>query len=141
MNKETVLVTGASSGIGLEIARQFAKHGHPLILVAPDEDELNAVAHEFTEDHGVDVKVNGQDLEEEYEDETIYDDTKRHGIDVDILVNNAGFGQRGKFWEIPLHRDISMIRVNLEAVVRLTKLFLPDMLERGRGKILNTASV
>jgi hypothetical protein len=140
MNTEMALVTGASSGIGLELAREFARNGHPLIITATDEAELRQVADELTSKYNVAVHVIAQDLKTPAATEEIFNRASNIGP-VDILVNNAGFGQKGHFWEIPLERDLGMIRVNVEAVLRLTKLFLPGMIERKRGRILNTASV
>ena len=141
MNKENVLITGASSGIGLELARQFAEHGHSLILSAPVESELRQIAGEIEQEHGVSVRTIAQDFEEPHAAEKLFERASQAGEPVDILVNNAGLGQRGRFWEIPIERDYSMIRVNVETVVYLTKLFLPAMLRRGHGRILNTASI
>ena len=140
MNTEMALITGASSGIGLELAREFARKGHPLIITATNEAELNEVAEELTEKHGVAVHVIALDLKTPAATEEIFNRASNIGP-VDILVNNAGFGQKGKFWEIPLERELGMLRVNVEAVLRLTKLFLPGMIERRKGRILNTASI
>lgn len=139
MSKETTLITGASSGIGLHLAKEFARHGHPLVLVAPVEAELQATASEIKGAHGVEVRVIATDLREGNAETAI-----REGLGdgaVEILVNNAGQGKKGKAWEIPLEEDLSMVRLNVEAILRLTKVFLPPMVERGRGRILNTASV
>jgi uncharacterized protein len=141
MNSETTLVTGASSGIGLHLAHEFARHGHPLVLVAPVQAELEDIAKKITAEHGVNVTVLAKDLERESAPQEIFDELRRNAVDVHILVNNAGHGYRGKSWEIPIENDISMVRLNIEAVLRLTKLFLPPMLRRERGRILNTASV
>ncbi len=141
MNAETALITGSSSGIGLHLAHEFARHGHPLILVAPVQAELEEVAAKLTAEHGVNVTVIAKDLENENAAQEIFDELRRKATDVHILVNNAGHGYRGKSWEIPIEHDISMVRLNIEAVLRLTKLFLPPMLQRERGRILNTASV
>lgn len=141
MNNQTVLITGSSSGIGLELARQFAKHGHPLVLVAPVEQELQKVAATFTRDYQVPVQVLAKDLEEESAAQEIAAELSRTGTEIEILVNNAGRGQRGKFWEIPLEEHLGIIRLNVEATIRLTSLFLPAMVRRGHGRILNTASI
>jgi short-subunit dehydrogenase len=101
---------------------------------------LRQVAEELTARHSVAVHVIAQDLKTPAAAEAIFNRASNIGP-VDILVNNAGFGQRGHFWDIPLERDLGMIRVNIEAVLRLTKYFLPGMIERKRGRILNTASV
>jgi short-subunit dehydrogenase len=139
--KERALITGASSGIGLELARQFAKHGHPLVITAPVESELQALARALQSDYSVDVQIVARDLEDPQAPQQIFDVVERSGAQIDILVNNAGLGRRGNFWEIPLEDDLKMLRVNIGAVVRLTKLFLPPMIARGGGRILNTASV
>ena len=141
MNNETALITGASSGIGLHLAHEFARNGHPVVLVAPVEAELREVAQQLQADGGSQAIVTAKDLEEPNAPQEIFDELKQRGVTVDILVNNAGHGQRGKFHEISIEQDLSMLRLNVEAVLRLTKLFLPPMLARGRGRILNTASV
>ncbi|MDQ6655063.1 MAG: SDR family oxidoreductase [Verrucomicrobiota bacterium] len=141
MNTETALITGASSGIGLHLAHEFARHGHPLVLVAPVEAELREVAAELKTNSNAEVRVIAKDLEQPDAAQEIFDELQRAGVTIDILVNNAGHGQRGHFWEISLEQDLSMVRLNIEAVLRLTNLFLPPMLARGRGRILNTASV
>lgn len=141
MNNETTLITGSSSGIGLELAREFAKHGHPLVLVAPIEAELQAVATELRTHYNVGVRVIAQDLTSQNAVPAIASELERDGLLIDILVNNAGVGRRGRFSEIPLEQDLEMIQLNIEAVVRLTKHFLPRMLRRNRGRILNTASI
>lgn len=141
MKSETVLITGASSGIGLHLAHEFAKHKHPLVLVAPVESELQKLAAEFEREHSIAVRVIAKDLRREKSAQEIVDQIKQSGEPVEILVNNAGHGRRGKFWQIPIETDISMLDLNILAYLRLTKLFLPMFLERGRGRILNTASV
>lgn len=140
MKNQITLITGASSGIGLHLAYEFAKHEHPLVLVAPVESELRQVAAEFESKHGIDVRVIATDLREENAAQEIFDQVQR-GSPIEILVNNAGHGQRGKFWEIPIETDRSMIDLNIFAYLRLTKLFLPMLIQQGHGRILNTASV
>jgi short-subunit dehydrogenase len=141
MNADTALITGASSGIGLHLAREFAAHGHPVVLVARQETELRKIGDDLAETHGIPVWIISKDLECPNSCEEIFDEVRALKITVDILVNDAGLGQLGNFWETPLDRDLAMLHVNLEAVVRLTKLFLPSMIERRRGRILNVASV
>jgi len=136
-----VLITGSSSGIGLEMARQFAMRGHPLILTARIQSELDNVARELESTHRVEVDTIAGNLQEPGACEAIADAVRQSGKEVNILVNNAGLGQRGNFWEYAMDRDEAMLHVNIEAVVRLTKLFLPQMIERKTGRILNTASV
>lgn len=139
--KETVLLTGAASGIGPYLAREFARQGHPLVLVALTEPELEEVASEIRGEFDVDIDVIAVDLADKEAVEEIWDELAVLGTDIGILCNNAGRGRPGKFWEIPLEEDIEMLRVNIEAVVRLTKRFLPVMLNNGHGRILNAASV
>jgi short-subunit dehydrogenase len=141
MSNEMTLITGSSSGIGMYLAYEFAEHGHPLVLVAPVQSELETVAKDIRTKHGVPVEIIARDLESETAAREIYDELNGRGIGIDILVNNAGHGYRGKSWEIPIEHDISMVRLNIEAVLRLTKLFLPPMVQRRSGRILNTASV
>jgi len=141
MNAETALITGASSGIGLHLAHEFARHGHPVVIVAPVESELQTAAEEFRSKHGVTVHVIAKDLEQPGAAQAIFDELQSNSIDIDILVNNAGHGFQGKWWELPIEKDLSMLRLNVEAVLRLTKLFLPPMIRRNRGRILNTASM
>lgn len=139
--QETVLITGASSGIGQHLAREFARHGHPLVIVSPVEAEIRDVAQSLEREFAVTVHPIAKDLTTENSAEEIFDEVSQAGLSIDILANNAGKGQRGRFWENPPERDLEMIRLNIEAVVRLTRLFLPPMLERGSGRILNTASI
>jgi short-subunit dehydrogenase len=142
MNNETALITGSSSGIGMHLAHEFARNSHPVVLVAPVESELREVAQQLKQlDGGNDAIVIAKDLEQPNSAQEIFDELQQRGVTIDILVNNAGHGQRGKFHEISIEQDLSMVRLNIEAVLRLTKLFLPPMLARGRGRVLNTASV
>jgi short-subunit dehydrogenase len=141
MNTETTLITGASSGIGLHMAHEFARHAHPLVLVAPVEAELQAVAAQISERYGIVPRNIAADLEQPSSVEHIYQTLASSGVSVDILVNNAGHGFRGQWWEQPIENDLSILRLNVEAVLRLTKLFLRPMLQRGRGRLLNVASI
>src|SRR4051812_11344984 len=141
MSTETALITGASSGIGLHLAHEFAAHGHPLVLVAPVEAELEVVAFQLRKDHNVDVGVIASDLEQPDAAQNLFAELNEAGIKIDILVNNAGKGFRGKSWEIPLEHDLAMLRLNIEAPLKLTKFLLPAMIQRRAGRILNTASI
>jgi short-subunit dehydrogenase len=126
----------------MHLAHEFARNGHRLVLVAPVESELQEVASQLGgANGGAEPIVIARDLEEQNAAQEIFDELERAGVQVDILCNNAGHGQRGKFWEIPLDKDLSMVRLNIEAVVGMTKLFLPPMLARKSGRILMTASV
>lgn len=141
MKNNLALITGCSSGIGLHLAHEFASHGHPLVLVAPVKAELDRLAVRLSEQYGTEALVVATDLEHPHSAQEVFEKVQAEGLEVDVLVNNAGHGYRGASWELSIEQDLSMIRLNIEAVLRLTKLFLPGMLERGRGRILNTASV
>jgi short-subunit dehydrogenase len=141
MKNPTVLITGCTSGIGLHLAREFATRGHRLVMVAPDQSELESIASDLEKASGVRPLVIARDLERESSAAEIVELLEREGIEVDILANNAGHGFRGKFWENEIEKDLSMINLNINAALRLTKLLLPPMLVRGHGGILNTASV
>jgi short-subunit dehydrogenase len=138
---ERVLITGASSGIGRELARQFAKHGHPIVLTATVESELAEVGRELGRDYGVEVHVIAQDLLQPQSAQQLFEALKAKGLEIEILVNNAGVGHRDKFWEQPLAQQSEMIHLNIEALVTLTYAFLPGMVARGHGRVLNTASI
>jgi uncharacterized protein len=144
MNKdkiETVLITGATSGIGLELARLFARDGYRIAIVARDEFTLEQVAEELRTTGASNVHVFAKDLSFPRAAEELYLETTMAGIAVDILVNDAGIGQHGKFIETPLEKDYEIIHLNITSLVTLTKLFLKPMLERNKGRILQLASV
>lgn len=138
---ERVLITGASSGIGLALAREFADHGHPLVVVSPNESELVPLAAEMSRSYGVEVIPIPADLTDANAPAQILEELDANRYEIHTLVNNAGIGQHGEFSRGALERDIDMIRLNIEAVVRMTKLFLRPMIARRRGRILNVASV
>src|SRR3712207_2478091 len=102
---QTALITGASSGIGLHLAHEFARHKHPVVIVAPVQEELEAVAREIRAQHHVDVRVIAKDLEQSSSAQEIFDELTSGGIPIDILVNNAGRSAYGKSWEVPLEDD------------------------------------
>ncbi|NNG15816.1 MAG: SDR family oxidoreductase [Gemmatimonadales bacterium] len=139
-SRETALITGASSGIGLELARLFAAGGYDLVLVARRNEALLALAEDFHTRHGVDVQVLARDLNRSSAPHDIVEMMLADGIHVDVVVNNAGVGARGAFAELDLQRQMDMIQVNVTALTLLTRLFLPGMLARNRGGILNVAS-
>jgi short-subunit dehydrogenase len=141
MKNQTALITGASSGIGLHLAYEFARHGHPLVVVAPVEAELNIVAANVRKEFDLPVEVIAVDLELETAAQSIKDRLNEKRIEVSCLVNNAGHGYRGQSSDLTIEQDLSMVRLNIEAVLRLTKLFLPRMIGAGAGKVLNTASI
>ncbi len=133
------LITGGNSGIGLEFARQAAADGRNLILVAHNTATLEAAEAELKQK--VKVHTISQDLSKPGAAETVHDRVRTLGVEVDCLINNAGFGDHGPFATSDLAKQRSMIAVNITALTELTRLFLPAMLERGHGQILNTASV
>ncbi len=133
------LVTGASAGIGVALARELARQGAKLILTARRVERLEALAAELTA-QGTEVRVVAADLNDPAAPLQIFDATEGAGLPVEILVNNAGLGQYGAFYESPVEQELSQVRVNCEAVVRLTRLFLPRMVERRRGWVMVVAS-
>jgi short-subunit dehydrogenase len=137
----TALVTGASSGIGEAIARELAGRGYPLTLVARREDRLKALAGELTAEHGVEAETARADLGDARERDRLATALEKSGRRVNMLVNNAGFGAHGEFTRVKRDRLTEMVRVNCEAVVDLTGHFLPPMVERGEGAVINIASV
>ncbi len=137
---ETVLITGASAGLGTEFAKLFAADGSNLVLVARRLDRLEGLARELQKRYGVGVRVEARDLSQPGAAQDLFDTLQRDNVRVDILVNNAGFGQKGNCAELPVDRQVQMIQVNIAALTHLTRLFLPGMLERAKGGILNVAS-
>jgi uncharacterized protein len=138
--KQTALVTGASAGLGLEYAKLFAADGHDLVLVARRRDKLDELAAQLAKDHGTTVKVISADLQLEAAPAEIFAEVQGIGIAVDFLVNNAGFGSNGAFVGLETERELGMIDVNVRSLVHLTRLFLPGMVERKRGRVLNIGS-
>lgn len=139
---QTALITGATSGIGYELAKLFAKDGYNLVLVARTEEDLHRVADELNAEFKVNkVTVIAKDLSEPNAAAEVYEQTRNAGIEVNILVNDAGIGQRGFFWDIDFERYAEIINLNVMAVVQLTHLYLKDMLGRNEGRILNLASI
>ncbi|MEI6196218.1 MAG: SDR family oxidoreductase [Verrucomicrobiota bacterium] len=138
---ETVLITGASSGIGLELAKCFAADGSRLILIARNTEALESLAKELRQSHQIEVRVLTADLSLSETPKRIFAELSAQKIAVDVLVNNAGFGANGAFAEIPLSRQLEMLQVNITALTELTRLFLPGMISRRRGGILNVGSV
>jgi len=143
---ETVLITGASSGIGLELAREFAqdplvRNGGRLVLVARNVPALETLATELKQKWNIQITILPGDLSLPETPQRLFKELEAAGIHVDVLVNNAGFGAIGPFDELPLDRQLEMIRVNVMALTELTRLFLPAMVKAGRGSILNVGSV
>jgi short-subunit dehydrogenase len=139
--RPTALITGASVGIGYELAKVFAKNGHDLVLVARNQEQLERVAAECRLLGGIDARVLVKDLAVPSAPQEIFDAMKESGTRIDVLVNNAGFGNHGEFGQIDLEADLKLLQVNIVALTALMKLFLREMLARGSGRILNVASV
>ncbi len=139
-NKKTSLITGASSGIGLDLAHLFASDGHNLVLVARNQERLDDLADELRSKHGIQARVLPEDLADLDAPDRIFNTLNSENIEIDYLVNNAGFNSWGKLAETRADRELDMIKVNLLALYRLTKLYLPVMLKRNQGRILNVAS-
>jgi len=137
----TCLITGASSGIGAEIARELARRGRGVTLVARREERLHELAQELVDDYGLRAETIGCDVTDEDGRERLRSELAGHGLEVEVLVNNAGFGSGGAFVELDGATEASMVRTNCEALVALTSDYLPDMVERGRGAILNLGSL
>lgn len=140
MSDKHALITGATTGIGYAFAEVMAADGYALALTARDEARLRERASYLEKEFKVEVKVVAGDLSDPAAPERIFEQLRREKFPVSVLVNNAGFGVYGPFAETDLEAEVRMLRVNMEAVVRLTKLFLKPMLERRAGRILNVAS-
>lgn len=139
-NNKYALVTGATSGIGYELAKLLAQDGYNLVIVARNHDELNVKEKEFRT-YGIEVIVMAKNLFQAGDVYSLYADLTLNGISPEILVNDAGQGVYGKFQDTDIHREIDIINLNIISVIILTKLFIKDRLEKGGGKILNLSSV
>jgi short-subunit dehydrogenase len=139
--RETALVTGASAGIGAALAKQFAAGGFDLILVARSRDKLEALAESLKAEHSVEVAVLPTDLSVHGAAKTLFDAVKKRKLAVDILVNNAGVLEMGAFRDMTPERHQELIGLNVAMLTDMTSRFLAPMLERGRGRILNVASI
>ncbi|WP_373232746.1 SDR family NAD(P)-dependent oxidoreductase [Cohnella sp.] len=139
--RKTVLITGVSGGIGKELADRFAKGGFDLVLVARSEGKLLELAKEYRKKYGTQATVIAKDVASHGVPEEIAAELKEKGIAVDYLVNNAGFGLYGTFMETQLEQETNMIDVNIKALTVMTKLFLPDMVKRRQGGVMNVASL
>lgn len=139
MNK-VALITGASSGIGKELAHIHAENGGDLVIVARSEDKLKQLKLALEGKYNINVKVITKDLTKSTAPQEIFDELQQSGIEVEYLMNNAGFGGIGKFHERDWEDDLGMIRLNIIALTALTRLFLPNMVQRNSGRILNTSS-
>ncbi len=136
----TCVVTGASSGIGVDIARELARRGRGVTLVARREGRLKVLADELSTAHGVRAEVVAADLSDPDSRQAMVDEIAGRGLTVDVLVNNAGFGTNRRIDDAERDVELSMIRTNIEAVADLCYLYVPEMVGRGAGAVMNVAS-
>lgn len=140
MGSKTALITGASSGLGVEFLRLYAADGYDLILVARSEARLKELAAEMEKAYSVKAHVLTADLSAPGAVEPLFAELTRRGLKVDALVNNAGYGDFGFFTETSLDKEVGMMQLNMVSLVHLTKVCLKGMKQRGEGEILNVAS-
>jgi hypothetical protein len=137
---KTALITGASGGIGYELAKIFAKNGINLVLVARSKNKLDELKSELENQYGIMVVTIGKDLTNPESAREVYLEIKKQGINIEYLINNAGFGDFGMFTETGWKKEEKMIDLNIKTLTLFTKLFLKEMVKRGSGKIMNVAS-
>jgi short-subunit dehydrogenase len=138
--KNTALITGASNGIGLELAKVHASKGGDLVLVARNKTKLDELKAELESQFKVSVYTIGKDLSANNSAQEVYDETTKQNIQIDYLINNAGFGDFGMFAETEWNKELQMINLNITTLTQFTKLYLQDMVKRKSGKIMNVAS-
>lgn len=138
--KNTALITGASNGIGLELAKVHASKGGDLVLVARNKSKLDELKNELESHYKVSVYTIGKDLSAYNSAQEVYDETTKQNIQIDYLINNAGFGDFGMFVETDWNKELQMINLNITTLTQFTKLYLQDMVRRKSGKIMNVAS-
>ncbi len=139
--QQTALITGATSGIGRELANCFAQDKYNLVIVARDQNELNQTASELQQQYGITVTPIAADLFEREAPFRVYEQIKAQGIQIDALVNDAGQGQYGQFTTTDINRELDIIQLNIGAYVIFTKLYLQEMVARNEGKILQVSSI
>lgn len=139
-NPKTALITGASSGIGEELAHIHASRGGNLVIVARREDKLHTLKKTLEDKHGIQAMVIAKDLTLPDAPAEIYDTVQQAGVEVNYLINNAGFGGHGKFHERAWEKDLAMINLNIVALTALTRHFLPEFVKRNEGRVLNVSS-
>jgi short-subunit dehydrogenase len=139
--RKTALITGATSGIGLELAKLFSKDGYNLVIVARDRKELESTKTLIESSTQAKVEIIQKDLFETYAAFEVYDEVKAKGIEIDVLCNNAGHGLYGEFTDTDLKMELNIIQLNICSLVAMTKLYIKDMVVKGEGKILNTSSI
>ncbi len=140
MKTNYTLITGASEGIGYELAEIFAEKGHNLLLTARNEDKLKKIQNSLSAEYKINIEIITADLSIAQSPQKIFNFTYKRDIFVDILINNAGFGLYGRFSETDFDIERSMINLNITALTELCKLFIPAMIKKGSGKIMNVAS-
>jgi uncharacterized protein len=136
----TALITGASNGIGLELAKVHASKGDNLVLVARNKSKLDELKSELESKYKIKVYTIGKDLSADNVAKDVYDETTKQKIEIDYLINNAGFGDFGMFVETDWNKELQMINLNITTLTQFTKLYLQDMVKRKSGKIMNVAS-
>ncbi len=141
MSSQTALITGASGGIGYELAKLFARDHYNLVLVARSPEKLGQFAGELQQMFGISAKAVPLDLTAPPAQQFLFDQLQQDGVSIDVLVNNAGYGKLEEFARAPLAESLGQIQLNITALTTLTRLFLPAMLERRAGRILNVASI
>jgi short-subunit dehydrogenase len=139
--KKTALITGASNGIGKELAIIHAKNEGDLVLVARRKEILEALKSEMEKAYGIKVKVIAKDLSQREAAKEIFEEVTEEGFQIDYLINNAGFGGYGMFYERNTEEDLEMIDLNIISLTLMTKYFLPEMIKRNSGRIMNLASI
>ncbi|GAB2949737.1 SDR family oxidoreductase [Streptomyces pseudoechinosporeus] len=137
----TALITGSTAGIGAAFARHLASDGHNLVLVARDKKRLGEQATELHDRHGIEAEVLAADLATDDGIESVAGRLSDRKNSVDLLINNAGFGNKGRYLDVPMADELKMLKVHCEAVLRLTSAATESMRDRGRGGVINVASV
>ena len=138
--RKTALITGASSGIGYELSKVFAKNGYNLVLVSRNTEKLKIISEEIRKQHDIQVKIMPKDLCKSPAPQELYDEVAAEGINIDVLVNNAAIGTYGKFTDSSTEKHMDLIQLNITSLTMLCKLFGTDMAKNGSGRILNVAS-
>jgi hypothetical protein len=135
------LITGATSGIGYELMKLFARDRNNLVLVAPEAESLKKIKDFYSQKYGIEIVTITKDLAEAEAPKEIFDELQERGIEIENLINNAGVGTYGKFHEISVEESLNLLDLNIRSVTYLTRLFLPDMVKKQRGRILNHGSI
>lgn len=138
---QTVLITGASSGIGYELSKIFAMNGYDLVLVSRTKSELEILAEELADKNNIQAKAIPKDLSKNTAAQELYDEIVSSGVEISVLVNNAGFALNGNFVDLSTEGQLDQLQLNISSLTILCKLFGKDMAKRGDGKILNVASI